>query len=1016
MFERFNDAARRVVLFAHEEARALNHDHIGTEHILLGLIHEDEGVGAKSLESLGISLEDVRSQVEEIIGEGEEIVDQPEHVVGEGEEIVDGLEEMVGEDEEAPSGRIPFTPRAKKVLELSLREALQLGHSYIGTEHVLLGLIREGEGVAAQVLVKLGAELTRVRQQVIQLLSGYQGNEAAEAGTGGRGDESGSPPNSLVLDQFGRNLTAAAMEGKLHPIIGRQKEIERVMQVLLSLRTKNNPVLIGEPGVGKTAVIEALAQAIVHGQVPETLKGKQLYSLDPRSLEIDSDSKHFEERLKRVFNEVGTRDDIILFIDELHALMGARGAKDAIHAASILEPKLARGELQIIGATTPGEYRNYIEKDAALERRFQPVPVGEPTVRQTIEILKDLRDRYEAHHQVSFTDGACVAAATLADHYINDRFLPSKAIDLIDEAGARMLIWQIRPPGLREFDEKIYEARQEKEAAIDAQDFEKAASMRDREKQLVAERKRYAEEFDFVAEVDDDLIVDVIAEMTDIAADELFTSLPGATHPEVLPEITTDTGHEYRMLNDMPVGSGGDVLCTADLAKKIADIIQVSRYAAPFVMAIDGGWGVGKSSLLEQIGDKLPARHEGVVKLKFNAWTAEGGDALEGLIKSVVLELDPNIVRRWARKIAKRRGVVSLARVSFAIAARFLGLTRLVDDMWAGLHVDAQARNKLREDLHGMLSDWIKQGGKRSNRRTLVVFIDDLDRCTDEVVVRVCEAVKVYLDAPGLIFVIACDLSVIARSAAGRARGAIGEGRTYLEKIVQVSYRVPVPNSKKVNELIKVYGEQSGISQLLDETVVDILAEATERNPRRIKRIINSFVLEHHLDAAWRDAPLNSTLLITAILLQQLYPSLYSVLIDENSGEDPIWDFVDYAIIQAKASNPPSSEDRWWGVVRRTFRKTDLPVPNPASLPVGEGIRIDGLAKSLGVDPDLAANKVLVALLKRIRGSGSRALRRHLRSSPLGTETIAPATDLESGATDDKPLTTPLADTEVHGS
>ena len=455
MFERFTDRARRVVVLAQEEARMLNHNYIGTEHILLGLIHEGEGVAAKSLESLGISLEGVRSQVEEIIGQGQQ----------------------------APSGHIPFTPRAKKVLELSLREALQLGHNYIGTEHILLGLIREGEGVAAQVLVKLGAELTRVRQQVIQLLSGYQGKEAAEAGTGGRGGESGNPSTSLVLDQFGRNLTAAAMEGKLDPVIGREKEIERVMQVL-SRRTKNNPVLIGEPGVGKTAVVEGLAQAIVHGEVPETLKDKQLYTLDLGSLVAGSRYRgDFEERLKKVLKEINTRGDIILFIDELHTLVGAGAAEGAIDAASILKPKLARGELQTIGATTLDEYRKYIEKDAALERRFQPVQVGEPTVEHTIEILKGLRDRYEAHHRVSITDGAIVAAATLADRYINDRFLPDKAIDLIDEAGARMRIRRMTaPPDLREFDEKIADARREKESAIDAQDFEKAASLRDREK------------------------------------------------------------------------------------------------------------------------------------------------------------------------------------------------------------------------------------------------------------------------------------------------------------------------------------------------------------------------------------------------------------------------------------------------------------------------------------------------------------------------------------------------------
>src|ERR1700710_690050 len=461
MFERFTDRARRVVVLAQEEARMLNHNYIGTEHILLGLIHEGEGVAAKALESLGISLEGVRQQVEEIIGQGQQ----------------------------APSGHIPFTPRAKKVLELSLREALQLGHNYIGTEHILLGLIREGEGVAAQVLVKLGAELTRVRQQVIQLLSGYQGKESAEAGTGGRGGESGSPSTSLVLDQFGRNLTAAAMEGKLDPVIGREKEIERLMQVL-SRRTKNNPVLIGEPGVGKTAVVEGLAQAIVHGEVPETLKDKQLYTLDLGSLVAGSrDRGDFEERLKKVLKEIRTRGDIILFIDELHTLVGAGAAEGAIDAASILKPRLARGELQTIGATTLDEYRKHLEKDAALERRFQPIKVEEPTVAHTIEILKGLRDRYEQHHRVTITDQALVAAANLADRYISDRHLPDKAIDLIDEAGSRLRIRRMQaPPDYRDLEDRISKVRREKEAAIEAQQFERAAKLRDQEKELLEER------------------------------------------------------------------------------------------------------------------------------------------------------------------------------------------------------------------------------------------------------------------------------------------------------------------------------------------------------------------------------------------------------------------------------------------------------------------------------------------------------------------------------------------------
>ena len=504
MFERFTDRARRVVVLAQDEARELNHNYIGTEHILLGLISEGDGVAAKALESMGISLEAVRSEVVDIIGRGA----QP------------------------PSGHIPFTPRAKKVLEYSLREALQLGHKYIGTEHILLGLIREGEGVAAQVLVKLGADLPRVRQQVIQLLSGFQGDDSEGPGgpeqrpvgatSGQRVAEGNHQAGSLVLDQFGRNLTVAAREGKLDPVVGREKEIERIMQVL-SRRTKNNPVLIGEPGVGKTAVVEGLALDIVNGRVPETLKDKQLYSLDLGSLVAGSRYRgDFEERLKKVLKEINQRGDIILFIDEIHTLVGAGAAEGAIDAASILKPKLARGELQTIGATTLDEYRKHIEKDAALERRFQPVNVPEPSVDLSIEILKGLRDKYEQHHRVSITDQALVAAATLSDRYINDRFLPDKAVDLIDEAGARMRIKRMTAPAdLQEIDGRIADVRREKEAAIDAQDFEKAAGLRDKERKLGEERREKEKkwrsgESDTITEVGEEQIAEVLANWTGI--------------------------------------------------------------------------------------------------------------------------------------------------------------------------------------------------------------------------------------------------------------------------------------------------------------------------------------------------------------------------------------------------------------------------------------------------------------------------------------------------------------------
>jgi ATP-dependent Clp protease ATP-binding subunit ClpC len=582
MFERFTDRARRVVVLAQEEARMLNHNYIGTEHILLGLIHEGEGVAAKALESLGISLEGVRAQVEEIIGQGQQ----------------------------APSGHIPFTPRAKKVLELSLREALQLGHNYIGTEHILLGLIREGEGVAAQVLVKLGADLNRVRQQVIQLLSGYQGKEAVQTG----GPAEGTPSTSLVLDQFGRNLTQAAREGKLDPVIGRENEIERVMQVL-SRRTKNNPVLIGEPGVGKTAVVEGLAQAIYKNDVPETLKDKQLYSLDLGALVAGSRYRgDFEERLKKVLKEIKTRGDIILFIDEIHTLVGAGAAEGAIDAASILKPMLARGELQTIGATTLDEYRKHVEKDAALERRFQPIQVKEPSVAHTIEILKGLRDRYETHHRVSITDGALAAAANMADRYVSDRFLPDKAIDLIDEAGSRLRIKRMTAPAeLREFDDKIASARKEKESAIDGQDFELAATLRDKEKNLIAEKHEAeknwkATDLDKVTEVDEELIAQVLS---------LSTGIP------VFKLTEEETARLLRMedeLHNRVIGQDQAIKALSQAIRRTrAGLKDPRRPGGSFIFA--GPSGVGKTELSRTLASFLFGDQDALIQLDMSEYS-----------------------------------------------------------------------------------------------------------------------------------------------------------------------------------------------------------------------------------------------------------------------------------------------------------------------------------------------------------------------------------------------------------
>ncbi|WP_276671896.1 ATP-dependent Clp protease ATP-binding subunit [Schaalia cardiffensis] len=589
MFERFTDRARRVVVLAQDEARGLKHNYIGTEHLLLGLITEGEGVAAKALEMTEIKGDAVRTCVIEIIGEGEKAVE----------------------------GHIPFTPRAKRVFELSLREALQLGHNYIGTEHLLLGLLKEGEGVAAQVLTKLGADLTQVRETVIQLLSGYQrgegeGRESVGAGVGGTGGP--ERQNSAILEQFGRNLTQAARENKLDPVIGRRTEMERVMQVL-SRRTKNNPVLIGEPGVGKTAVVEGLAQAIVNGDVPETIKDRQIYSLDMGSLVAGSRYRgDFEERLKKVLKEIRTRGDIILFIDEIHTLVGAGAAEGSIDAAQMLKPMLARGELQTIGATTNDEYRKYIEKDAALERRFQPVKVDEPSVEETVEILKGLRDRYEAHHRVIITDQAISAAAELADRYISDRFLPDKAIDLVDEAGARLRIRRMTaPPELRELDEKIAEVRRNKESAIDDQDFEKAAALRDEETKLGETRKAKeaawkGTESDEIAEVGEEEIAEVLAMSTGIPVFKL-------TQTE-----TTKLLNMEAELHKRVIGQDEAVKALSQSIRRTrSGLKDPNRPGGSFIFA--GPTGVGKTELAKALAEFLFGDEDALIQLDMSEFS-----------------------------------------------------------------------------------------------------------------------------------------------------------------------------------------------------------------------------------------------------------------------------------------------------------------------------------------------------------------------------------------------------------
>jgi ATP-dependent Clp protease ATP-binding subunit ClpC len=591
MFERFTERARQVVVLAQEEARTLKHNYIGTEHILLGLLREEEGLAARVLESLDITVERVRAQVVRIVGSGEEVT----------------------------SGQIPFTPRAKKVLELALREALSLGHNYIGTEHILLGLVRENEGVAARILLDFDADSEKIRNEVIRMLSGPSGRRQGQGGQPGAGAGAGSggpaegKKSSKLLDQFGRNLTKLAAEGKLDPVVGRETEIERIMQIL-SRRTKNNPVLIGEPGVGKTAVVEGLAQRITNADVPELLKNKQIYTLDLAALVAGSKYRgEFEERLKKVMKEITQRGDIILFIDELHNLVGAGAAEGAIDAASILKPALARGELQTIGATTLDEYRKYLERDSALERRFQQIRVEEPSIDQSVEILKGLRDRYEQHHKVQITDEALRAAAELADRYISDRFLPDKAIDLIDEAASRMRIKSMTsPPANRELEEQIETTRREKEAAIEAQEFEKAAALRDKERKFTHRKRELEEEWEAGESGDRPAIGE--EEIAEIVS--MWTGIPvfKLTEAETQKLMRMEEELHKRVIGQHPAV---EVISKA-IRRSRAGLKDPKRPTGSFIFL--GPSGVGKTELARTLAEFLFGDEDAMVRIDMSEY------------------------------------------------------------------------------------------------------------------------------------------------------------------------------------------------------------------------------------------------------------------------------------------------------------------------------------------------------------------------------------------------------------
>lgn len=578
MFERFTEKAIKVIMLAQEEARRLGHNFVGTEQILLGLIGEGTGVAAKVLKSMGVNLKDARIEVEKIIGRGSGFV----------------------------AVEIPFTPRAKRVLELSLEEARQLGHNYIGTEHLLLGLIREGEGVAARVLENLGVDLSKVRTQVIRMLG-----ETAEVTSGASNARTKTP----TLDEFGANLTQMAAEGKLDPVVGRQKEIERVIQIL-GRRTKNNPVLIGEPGVGKTAIAEGLAQRIANNDVPDILEDKRVVTLDIGLLVAGTKYRgEFEERLKKIMDEIRSARNVILVIDEVHTLIGAGAAEGAIDAANILKPALARGELQCIGATTLDEYRKHIERDAALERRFQPVMVGEPTVDETIEILFGLRDRYEQHHKLKISDEALDAAAKLSDRYISDRFLPDKAIDLVDEAGSRVrLINSQLPPAAKELDKELRQVLKDKDDAVRSQDFDRAGELRDREMEIKAEirsiasnKKTGVSDTELSPVVTEEDIAQIVASWTGVPVNKLTES-----ESEKLMHME-DTLHQRLIGQEEAVKAVSRAIRRARVGLK-----NPNRPIASFIFS--GPTGVGKTELTKALASYFFGSEDAMIRLDMSEY------------------------------------------------------------------------------------------------------------------------------------------------------------------------------------------------------------------------------------------------------------------------------------------------------------------------------------------------------------------------------------------------------------
>ncbi|MDP9885489.1 hypothetical protein J2W21_003012 [Sinomonas atrocyanea] len=973
MFERFTGRARRVVAVAQDEASTLNHSYIGTEHLLLGLLSSGEGVAFKALDSEGVSIDEIRSEVVDLVGLGER---------------------------EPTTGHIPFSPRAKKTLELSLREALALGHNYIGTEHMLLGLLSEGEGRAIKVLRKVGTDLDVLRERVLELLALFNDGDSLYGENGGSQNE-GPPSGLIMLEKFGTNLTRAAWENKLDPTIGRDDEMERVMRVL-SLRTRNIPLLVGEPGVGKNAVIEGLAQSIVRGDAPGQLKKRHLYVVDLGELgAVSSDSIY--QNLNTILKEAGSAG-VVLYIDELHLILKDGPTAETRELVSTITSFLKSGDLSLIGGTGPEEYESILRKNQVMQRVLEPISVEEMSEDVAVEYLKSKRDDLETFHRVTITDDALYSAVKLAHRFLRQRRLPESAFSLVDSAGAETRSARATPLPIREIQDKINLVRIEKEAAIDNQDFESAASIRDRESKLMLEleslKRRWREgEFEEIIEISVREVVRAAAQASGAMEGALAGALADGREDTRLPHGNAlALSNSFVLLGDRPVSDPkDDLLDSAESAKALASVLDRSRSSSPLVIAVDGGWGLGKSTVLRLIESAISPDEDTHI-VRFNAWTAVGDNALESLIKSVLLQLDPNFLRRWTAKLAKQRHVVGLVRVLSMMLFRFIGGARLIDELWKQLDFDPKHRDQLRISITEILTEWSSKPSAHGRAKTLLVFIDDLDRCSNEAIVNVCEAVKLYLDSPGLVFVIGCDLSVVAQGVSSSDRG--GDARVYLEKIVQVVYRLRPISRVQVQALIRGYAEQSQTSEIIDDNVAAVLVDRTGRNPRRIKRLINSFILETQFNSTWGQLTGGYHQLMVAVILQNLYPPFYEWLLTVESEEDPIGSFLDYAEVKVRALDLPLANDAWWSLSSKLFRRHGV-APPTRSPEEGDAFStsLARLEKRLpDYFPRLVGDPAFLALLRGLGEERSRVdFCRLLSEEPLASESVVDAIGEEAG-------------------